>query len=138
MINLTQKEIVRLAIEKFQKFVEKKKDFVAGTDPTQVFIYEGKIPMLYGFSFVKFEDGLESYPPEPEDVQFKIVDTCWGVEFEFRTSIGNHKAYFDWECGKWYWEDLVVFFPMFKRLLMDGGDRDFGLVFEDEEQKGGV
>ena len=105
-IKLLQSDIVALLITRIRDNADKVKSGVYNNvDPTHFEKASCSFTLDYGFSHSELID-LEGNPvvdwegkpivgtvPDPEVVTAEYIDCTWGVDFIFKTSIGEIKAY---------------------------------------------
>ena len=118
-IDLQQSEFCRMMVQR----IKDQGHWTEGTynrqDPTKYERGSATIDVEYGYtlSAPDHEIGEPGGYPLEETIEISFVDSTWGVEFEFRTSIGKVEGYFDRGDKEWC-RCHPRFFEVFKDILL--------------------
>lgn len=128
MIELKQKDIVDLMIDKLKRLGTHKSGTYNKQDPTHFEKGNAAVAVQYGY---RVDD--EACCPGPENIKIHWEDCTWGIDFTLETSVGRDTGYFDrgiGECSASKWLHCSDdFLQIFKDILLNGQDEDY---FDDE------
>lgn len=142
-IELKQGQLVDLFIEKMKQdefCVKHTNGTYDKADPTHFEEVTARVFLEHGYSV--FTDHVDEPPyetdyPQPEIVEVHIKDVTWGVEFEFDTSLGIEKGYYQrptsgTEDGDWH-RVTENFKRIFGDIFLCGESPDY---YEIDEETG--